>query len=55
MEIVPNGNKKVLWKCNNGHKWEQELQIETMGKVIQSVIKLKERKNKIVNSRLKTL
>ena len=34
---------------------KQELQIETMGKVVQNVIKLKERKNKIINSRLKTL
>ena len=34
---------------------KQKLQIETMGKVVKSVIKLNERKNKIFNSRLKIL
>lgn len=33
-----------------GINGKQELQMETMGKAVQNVIKLKERKNKIINS-----
>ena len=31
MDVLPNSNKKVWWKCGQGHEWQAKIQVRTKG------------------------
>ena len=32
-DVLPNSNKKVWWKCGQGHEWQAKIQVRTKGSV----------------------
>ena len=31
VDVLPNSNKKVWWKCGQGHEWQAKIQVRTKG------------------------
>ena len=44
MDIVPNSNKKVWWKCNNGHEWQARVADRNNGQGCPECYKIKRKK-----------
>ena len=45
-DVLPNSNKKVWWKCRNGHEWEAVIGSRTQGRGCRQCTKEKRRTTK---------